>query len=100
MRDEQLPPKPNELESTWLMFFSRSSVVGTRSNSSILVLTYSVGNTIPARKAKMLYTAPIAAAAANVWPVKDLVELTSGTLSNILSHALPSERSLLAVAVP
>src|SRR5450432_2650914 len=102
MRQVQFPPKPNELESTYSTCTSDRKVIsGTIPVSIMGVEKFKFGSITCDWMDCTQYTASMAPAAANVCPVKPLVELKGGRLSlNTLFMAIDSDKSLFPVPVP
>src|SRR6185312_6056858 len=75
-REEQFPPKPNELDNTCRIGSPAwNSVSGTKGNSAIRRRKRRFGYTIPLVTDSTENTASIPPLAPSVWPVKALVEL-------------------------
>src|ERR1700679_2738766 len=97
IKDVQLPPNPNELDMTCLIFCPFKNLVsGVNGSSCIFVLKRRLGYIMPCFIASTENTASIPPLAPKVCPVNDLVELMGGKFfSNKRLIAVPSALSLL-----
>ena len=96
------PPNPNELEIACPTATSRATRgTQSKSTSGSGVTRFAVGGTVSWVSVRMVAIASRLPAAAIVWPIIDLLELTSGRPApNTSVIARASIRSFWGVAVP
>lgn len=99
IKDEQLPPNPNEFDMILLSSFWYDSK-GFKPSVEMGSLKLMPGYISWWKIFKTENTASMAAAAPKVWPVLALVEVNEGTFPNKRIMAVPSTRSLFSVPVP